>query len=356
MRASKPSEFGGRVNTMKAVQIVEIGAPLEMREVPIPVPGPGDVLVRVMAAGVCHSDVHYRSGLGTVGTLPHTPGHEVSGIIESVGPGVEKARIGERVALHYLVTCGDCVHCRSGREQFCEQGNMIGKDIAGGYAEFISIPAWNAIPMPDEVSFEHAAIMMCSTATVYHALRKGRIAAGERVAIFGVGGLGLSAVQLARLCGATEVYAVDIDSRKLELAEALGGIPINASEIDPVEEIQQLCSGVDVSLELIGLPQTMRQAVESLGIHGRAVLVGLAGDPLCIDTYGQILGKEAEILGCSDHLRSELPILLEYARQQRLDFSRVVEQTITLEAQAINNTMDALEAFHAPFRTVIVNR
>jgi len=232
---------------------------------------------------------------------------------------------------------------------------MIGKDIPGGYAEYITVPAWNAIPVPEGVSLEDAAIMMCSTATVFHALRKGQLAAGERVAIVGVGGLGLSAVQLAKLFGATAVYAVDIDPRKLELAEQLGAIPVNASEKNAVADIQQRCSGVDVALELIGLPKTMQQAVEMLGIQGRAVLVGLADAPLCIDTYHQILAKEAQIIGCSDHLRSELPILLEFAQQHRLNFSGIADHMISLDAQAINETLDALESFRAPSRTVIVD-
>ena len=206
------------MGTMKAVQLVTIGQPLEARDVAIPDIGVKEILVRVKAAGICRSDVHYRSGLGTVGSLPHTLGHEVSGVIETVGSNVKGLQTGQRVSLHYLVTCGECSMCRMGREQFCPRGKMIGKDVAGGYAEFISIPARNAVPLPDEVSFDHGAVLMCSTATVFHALRKARLAPGESVAIVGVGGLGLSALQLALAFGATSVFAVDIDEAKLETA------------------------------------------------------------------------------------------------------------------------------------------
>lgn len=342
------------MSTMKAVQLVAIGQPLEAREVAIPDVGAKELLVRVKAAGICRSDVHYRSGLGTVGPLPHTPGHEVSGVIEKVGSEVEVLETGQRVALHYLVTCGKCSMCRTGREQFCPNGNMIGKDIAGGYAEFISIPARNAVLLPDEVSFDHGAVLMCSTATVFHALSKARLVPGESVAIVGVGGLGLSAVQLALAFGATSVFAIDIDEAKLAVAAGYGAIPINAAVANPVQEIRRRTDGgVDVSLELIGLAETMGQSVEMLGVQGRAVLVGLASDPLVIDTYGAILGKEAEIIGCSDHLLSELPTIVELTRQGRLDLSSVVTSEIPLDAEAVNDSLNALENFSGIVRTVI---
>ena len=342
------------MGTMKAVQLVAIGQPLEAREVSIPEIEPNDVLVRVKATGICRSDVHYRSGLGTVGPLPHTPGHEISGIVERMGSEVVGLQKGQRVALHYLVTCGECCMCRTGGEQFCPKGRMIGKDIAGGYAEFISIPARNAVPLPSEVSFEHGAVLMCSTATVFHALRKGRLIPGESVAVVGVGGLGLSAVQLAVAFGATSVFAVDIDEKKLEIAAGYGAIPIHAGSVDPVEEIaRRTGGGVDLSLELIGLAQTMRQSVEMLGVQGRAVLVGLAADPLVVDTYASILGKEAEIIGCSDHLLSELPTIIELTRQGKLDLSSVVTHRIPLEAHAVNRALDELECFSGIIRTVI---
>jgi len=342
------------METMKAIQLIEIGQPLEAREVPIPEPGPNEICVRVQAAGICRSDVHYRSGLGTVGPFPHTPGHEVAGIVEKIGSEVMVLQHGQRVALHYMITCGECSMCRTGREQFCLSGRMIGKDIAGGYAEAIVIPARNAVPLPDEVSFEHGAVLMCSTATVFHALRKGRLAPGESVAVVGVGGLGLSAVQLALIFGATEVFAIDIDESKLETAAGYGAIPIHAATGNPVEEVARRTGrGVDLVLELIGLPQTMRQSVEMLGVQGRAVMVGLASEPLILDTYHQLLTKEAEIIGCSDHLLSELPTVIELARQGKLDLSSVVTRRIPLEADAVNGALDELERFSGIVRTVI---
>jgi propanol-preferring alcohol dehydrogenase len=341
---------------MKAIRLVEIGKPLEAQEVPIPAVGEGDVLVRIKAAGICHSDVHYRAGTSPVGPLPQTLGHEIAGIVENVGAGVDSVAIGDRVSLHYLLTCGECHYCRTGHEQFCPKGQMIGKHCDGGYAEYIAVPARNAVRLPGEVSFEHGAIMMCSSSTSFHALRKARLRPGETVAIFGAGGLGMSAVQLAQIMGALAIYAVDINADKLAVAERLGAVPVDASRDDPVAEIRRLSGGrgVDVALEVIGLKQTMEQAVRSLAVLGRAALVGLSDRPFEIDSYRDLLGREAEVVGCADHTLWELGVLVEYARQGRLDLSYVVARTVPLEAGPINEVMEDLEEFGGEVRTVIV--
>jgi len=341
---------------MKAVRLVAIGQPLEMQEIPRPMLGERDVLVRIRAAGICHSDVHYRAGISPVKPLPMTPGHEVAGVVDQAGTQVTGLQVGDRVCLHYLVTCGDCPYCITGNEHFCVTGRMIGKHLDGGYAEYIAVPARNAIRLPDEVSFEHAAVLMCSSATSLHALRKGRLKAGETVAIFGAGGLGMSAIQIARALGALEVYAVDINADKLQLAAHYGAIPVNAAQGDPVAAIRQLTGGrgVDVALELIGLPQTMLQAVQALAIFGRAVWVGITDRPVTLDSYHEILGREAEVIGSDDHLLPELHLLLEYARRGILDLSQVVTRTVPLDASAINAVLDNLEQYHADVRTVIV--
>ena len=340
---------------MKAVQIVEIGAPLQEREVPRPEVGERDVMVEVKAAGICHSDAHYRAGNSPVGPLPITPGHEVAGIVVERGSRVTNVKVGDRVCLHYLTTCGNCHYCALGSEQFCVEASMIGKYRDGGYAEAIVVPARSAVPLPDEIPFEQGAILMCSSATSFHALRKGRLNAGETVAVFGVGGLGMSAIQLADVMGALDVYAVDVNDERLAMAQEFGAIPINASGVDPVEEIRRLSGGrgADVALELVGLPSTMQQAVRCLAFFGRAVLVGIASEPLEIDTYIDLLGREAEIIGSSDHLLQELPLLIEYARRGTLDLSSVVTRTVPLEAKLINEALDHLESFGGGVRTVI---
>ena len=341
---------------MKAVRMVQVGRPLQMQEIPVPVIAEGDILVRVRAAGICHSDAHYRAGRSPVRPLPMTLGHEVAGVVEQIGAQVASVKVGDRVCLHYNITCGDCYYCSTGNEQFCGKGLMLGHYTNGGYAEYIAVPARNAIPLPDEIPFEQGATLMCASATAFHALRKSKLEAGETAAIFGVGGLGMSAVQLARAFGALDVFAVDINEDKLELAEQYGAIPINARHLEPVSEIRRRTkgAGVDVALELIGLSQTMRQAVQCLGIMGRAVIAGIGDRPLEIDTYRELLGNEAEVIGSNDHLLQELPVLVEMARRKVLDTSRVVTRTVPLEADAINQALDALERFSRDVRTVVV--
>ena len=341
---------------MKAIRMVEPGKPLELQQLPIPAAGEEDVLVRVRATGICHSDAHYRAGRSGMGMLPITLGHEVAGEVEWVGANVTSLKAGERVCLHYNISCGNCYYCKSGNEQFCTTVKMIGHHVDGGYAEYIAMPARNAVPLPDEISFEEGATLMCASATALHALRRGRVKEGETVAVFGVGGLGLSAIQLAKALGAVEVYAVDIKQDKLELASEYGAIPVNGSRTDAVEEIRKLTrgKGVDVALEMIGLPVTMKQTIESLGVLGRAVIVGLSQIPLEIHPYQTLIGYEAEIIGSNDHLLQELPVLIDMARRRVLDTSQVVSQTIPLEAEKINQRLDDLENYTNDVRAVIV--
>ena len=341
---------------MRAVRLTHVGQPLEMQDIPVPSLGDADVLVRVKAAGICHSDVHYRAGTSPVNPLPMTLGHEVAGVIEAAGKNVSRFKPGQRICLHYMVTCGNCYYCTTGNEQFCEQGKMIGHYTDGGYADYIVVPERSAVLLPAEIPFEQGATLMCASATALHALRKGRLKGGETVAVIGAGGLGMSAVQLARALGAREVYAVDIQPAKLALAQSYGAIPVDAGRGDPDAEIRRLSGGrgVDVAIELIGLPLTMKQALRSLAIFGRAVMVGITTHSLEVDTYHELLGPETELIGSNDHLLQELPLLIEYARSGVLDLSKVVSRTIPLEAGAINAALDDLEKFSAEVRTVIV--
>jgi propanol-preferring alcohol dehydrogenase len=340
---------------MKAVRMINAGKPLELCEIPLPEIGPKDVLVQVKAAGICHSDAHYRAGISPVEPLPLTLGHEVAGIVSEVGSEVKTRKVDDRVCLHYMVTCGECEYCNQGSEQFCTSGQMLGKNRDGGYAEYISIPARYTFLLPEDIPFEQGAIMMCSSATSLHALIKGRLQAGETVAIYGVGGLGMSAVQLARAFGSSEIYAIDINPVKLELAEKYGAIGINAKQDDPVKEIMRLTNnrGVDLILELIGLPQTIRQAIESAAIFGRVVLVGLSDQLSQFDPYREMICRELEIIGSADHLASEMPRLIAFVSQGKLDLSGVVTNTINLNADKINQTMDQMEEYGSDLRIVI---
>jgi D-arabinose 1-dehydrogenase-like Zn-dependent alcohol dehydrogenase len=339
---------------MKAVRLVEIGQPLVSELLPIPNIGGDDVLVRVHAAGICHSDAHYRAGVSTV-SPPMTLGHEIAGVVERVGENVKHISKSTRVCVHYMATCGRCGPCVAGQEQFCDTGRMIGKHRDGGYAEFARIPARSLFVLPDEIPFAQGAVMMCSSATSLHALRKARLTPGESVAIFGFGGLGFSALQLAKALGAATVFAVDVNPAKLRLAAQFGAVPINAAQADAVEQIREITrgSGVDVSLELIGKPETMDGAIRSLGRFGRAALVGLTRQSFCVSPYENVINKEAEIIGVSDHLASEIPVLLDFARTGKLRFPAGALRVIPLDVRQINETLDGLEKAGDQIRTVI---
>lgn len=344
---------------MRAVRLHAPGHRVEDAEVPMPSCGPGDVLVRVRAAGICHSDVHYRAGRSRVDPLPLTLGHEIAGEIVEVGQHAHHHSVGDSVCLHYLITCGQCDDCLAGREQFCATGKMLGHFTDGGWAEYIAVPARNAVPLPPSVPFAQGAVMMCSSATSLHALRKGRLKAGETVLVVGAGGLGMSAVQLARALGASDVIAVDRDPMKLALAERFGARTIRATDLSPDDVVAQVRAmtkgrGVDVALELVGNPDTMRTALQSLAPLGRAVVVGLSDINLPVDTYRDLIGREAELIGSNDHLLSELYELVEMADKGILNLADVVMHTVPLQAQDINGVLDALDRHAAPIRTVIV--
>ena len=287
--------------------------------------------------------------------LPLTLGHEVAGRVEEVGSDVTHLSAGDRVCMHYLVHCGNCEFCMRGLEQFCRSGQMIGKHRDGGYAEFIKVPGANAFPLPDEIPFEVGAIMMCSSATALHALNKARFKAGESIAIFGFGGLGFSALQLARAFDCEDVYVVEINPAKLASAANMGAVAIDARSADPVEQIKEATAGrgVDVALELIGSAKTMRQAVLCLGPLGRAALVGLTAE---IDVDPSVHGIDQHRSGDHRRLRSsrdELPALIEFTRSGKLRFPPQTLRVVDLDAAQINAALDSLRDSIDHVRTVI---
>jgi len=303
---------------MHAVRLTALKSPLIEEEIEDPTSGPGEVVVEIRAAGICHSDAHYRAGGGTV-ALPLTLGHEIAGVI---------AGTDRRVALHYL-------H---------DDGRMLGKEVDGGYAERIVVPVKNLVPIPDGVPFDAAAVMMCSTATAYHALRLASLKPGESVAIIGFGGLGASAVQLAKVMGADKVFAVDRVRDKLDLAQSFDAIPAAVEDL----------SDIDVALDFAGHPPTTLAALRSLHRGGRIMIVAINLRELAIDPYRDVLANERHIIGVSDHTRDELVELLAMAARGLLDMSRVITRRVGLNANAINGVLDDLDAGTAHLRTVIV--
>jgi propanol-preferring alcohol dehydrogenase len=340
---------------MRAVQLVEIGAGVENRDVDLSAPGSREVVVKVTAAGICHSDAHYRSGASQVGPLPLTLGHEVAGEVAEIGSEVRDLRVGDRVCLHYLLSCGDCTYCRRGREQFCREGGMIGKHVHGGWAEHIVVPARCAIRVPAGIPSEHAAVLMCSTATAYHALTVCRLRPGERIAVMGVGGLGLSAVQLALAMGA-EVFAIDRNPDKLDLAAYYGASVMDARSVSVSQALRDSTGGdgVDVAIDFTGSPEVMTHGLDSLAPFGRLGLAAITSLPFAVQTYSRLIGGELSVIGVSDHLASELPELLRWVSRGALDLTRIASDTVALEAKEINEVLDRLDRGSAPARTVVI--
>jgi propanol-preferring alcohol dehydrogenase len=270
---------------MKAAVMTELRKPLEVMDLPDPVPGPDGALVRVEACGICRSDWHLWQGDWTwMGVQPHLPlvmGHELAGVVEAVGAGVQRYRVGDRVTLPFHMACGRCEYCQTGRSNICLAHGAIGTHFNGGYGRLAVIPAADAnlVRLPDGVNPLTAAALGCRYMTSYHALvDRAKLGPGEWVAVFGVGGVGLSAVQIAATLGA-QVIAVDISEEKLRRAKAEGATAaIDARGQNMVEQIREITKGgVDVAVDAVGISDTALPALQSIRKGGRHLQIGLTG-------------------------------------------------------------------------------
>lgn len=342
---------------MKAAQLHRIGEELKIDRVHVPKVGADDVLVDIKATGICHSDINYRDGVSPVGKLPMILGHEIAGVIADVGNRVEGLEEGNRVGIHYVISCGNCVFCRVGRENLCEKYQMIGKDVNGGFAQCIKVPARNVLKLPKSVPLEQGAIIGCAVSTAFHALRRGRVTSGDTVMIYGIGGVGVHAVQLvAKIFKARKIIAVDISDRKLRLAKKLGANEIvNAAEEDPIERIKQITDGrlADVALEFVGLRKTIEKAIDCVGKGGKTVIVGVGPEDIRVSPYKTMITKEMELIGVNDHLKSEIAQLINFVGSGKIDLSDSITHRVSLEN--VNQGIEILEKkIRNPIRVVVV--
>ena len=318
--------------TMRAAVVSSFTEPIAMQEVPVPAPGPGQVLVRIEKSGLCHTDIHAARGDWPVRpSLPFIPGHEGIGRVEGLGDGVAEPLIGTRVALAWLgQACGSCRYCVAGRENLCLAQRNTGYSTNGSHAEYAVIDARFAVRVPDSVPSTDAAPLTCAGVTTYAAVKAARVMPSERVVVFGIGGLGHLAVQYARLVGA-EVIAVDIDEEKLTLAARLGAdTTINAAETDPVEAIRAL-GGADVAIVLAVAPSVIDQAYRSLARGGRLVLVSLPREGmLTVPVFDTVLNG-IEVIGSIVGTREDLA---EVFRLHALGRTTVIAQTRPLDTVA----------------------
>ncbi|KJC65719.1 alcohol dehydrogenase AdhP [Agreia bicolorata] len=292
---------------MKAAVVTSFTAPLEIDQRDIPVPGPGQILVRLETCGLCHTDIHAAHGDWPVKpTVPFIPGHEGVGVVEQLGDGVTDRTVGERVAIPWLgYACGECRFCVDGRETLCEQQQNSGYSIDGAFAEYAVASARFAVPVPDGITSLDAAPLTCAGVTTYKALKVAKIVPSEQVAVFGIGGLGHLAVQYARVMGG-RVIAVDVENPKLELARELGADHlVNAAEVDPVDAIKAV-GGADVAVVLAASPRVFEQAFASLNRGGRLICVALPADQqMSISIFETVL-KGISIIGSIVGTRQDL--------------------------------------------------
>src|SRR5262252_4318904 len=335
------------------------GAPVELTTVLVPDPGPGEALVRVQACGVCHTDLHYREG-GIGDDFPYLLGHEASGVVEAVGPGVTAPRPGDFVILNWRAVCGQCRACAKGKPHLCfathnasqkmtlTDGTTLSPALGiGAFADKTLVAAGQCTPVDPAVKPEVAGLLGCGVmAGIGAALHTGGITQGDTVAVFGCGGVGDAAIAAARLAGATTIVAVDLDDRKLAWARDFGAThTVNAGSTDAVEAVREATGGfgADVCIEAVGHPAVLEQAFYARDLAGTVVQVGVPTPDMrfpdipMIDFFGR--GGALKPSWYGDCLPSrDFPLLIDLYLQGRFPLDKFVSETISLE--------DVEEAFH----------
>ena len=265
--------------TMKAAVLHELKTPLKIERVPVPEPGHGDLLIKVTACGVCHSDLHAVDGDWTPPpVIPLIPGHEVAGKVAKIGPGVAGFKVGDEVGVPWLYSsCGHCEFCLAGMETICKSAEATGYTKPGGYAEYLVAPAAFVGRLPEGTDPYAMAPILCAGVTTYRGLKRTGARPGQWVAIVGIGGLGHIAIQYARAMG-LRVAAVDVSNEKLELAKTLGAeLMVNGTEIDPVAAIQDKIGGTHAAVVTAVASRAFEQAVLMLRPGGTVAYIGLPG-------------------------------------------------------------------------------
>ena len=325
---------------MRAVRYHGPKKPLRLEDVPVPAPGPGDVLVRVTAAGVCHTELHFLSGLLDLGVAPLTLGHEIVGRIERVGEGVPRERVGERVIVYYYVGCGACAHCLRGDENLCDSLRAENGFVTdGGFAEYVRAPARNAVPLPDSIPDPAAAPIGCGVTTAVHAAERASVSLGDWVVVYGIGAVGFGLVQVARLRGA-RVIAVGRTPAKLALARELGAeVAIDASAGPVAPRIREATGGhgADVVFELVATRATMAESAAALAKRGRLVFVGYSEDDFRIHPIPLVVFEQT-VTACVGNTLAELRTAVDLVASGRV--RTVVDRTLPLER--FQEAVDAL--------------
>lgn len=323
---------------MKAAVLNENSKTLTIEDIPTPEPAENELLVKVMACGLCHTDLHYIDhGVRTCKKPPIVLGHEATGVVARDGRNFKE---GDRVILPPVFTCGNCKFCNTGRENLCCNMTMLGNTIDGAFAEYVKVPEKDVVALPDEISFEEGCVIADSLSTSYHAVvNRAKVQPQERVIVIGCGGVGTNVVRMAVLQGA-EVIACDIDNAKLELAKEMGAsMTVNPSEENVQEFLRHSGGSVDVAFEVIGKHQTIETAFKTLGKGGRLCIVGYTNENITINP-AKIMFYEQEIIGSVGCPPTDFPKIIELVRDKKVNPSRIISNRFALED--INAALDEL--------------
>ncbi len=353
----------------RAAVLFEVGKRLEIHEVEVERPRAGEVLIKMAAGGVCHSDLHVMTGHLTA-TLPAILGHEGAGVVAEVGSGVTSVKAGDHVIPLWRLSCGQCEYCSDGRPALCNAGMQIrstgrlldgtsrfrlgGQELrhfagASTFSEYTVVPEGSVLKIPDDLPLDRAALLGCAVITgVGAVINCAKVRPGSSVVVFGAGGVGLNAVQGAQLAGAAQIIAVDLVDRKLEFARQFGAThTVNAGKGDAVAQVRALTGGrgVDYAFEVIGMPSTMRQAWDCLAKRGMAVVVGVT--PMATEVAVPVMSlvfEERVLTGSvygSSRPRLDIPKLIDLYRAGKLKVDELLTRTYPFAE--INDAYAALE-------------
>jgi alcohol dehydrogenase, propanol-preferring len=338
---------------MKAAMFHKGEKYLRMEEVPTPEPGPGEVLIKVAACGVCHTDLHYLDhGTPTFVEPPFILGHEISGTVSALGEGAKGFNEGDPVIIPAVLTCGQCPACRVGRENICYKMRMLGNHMNGGYAEYVVVPTKDLIPVPAHLPLADCSIIADALSTPYHAVvNRGEVQPGDVVAVFGCGGVGINVVQFAALAGA-KVIAVDLQDEKLEMAKKLGAAEVfNAKEEKLTKLIRKKVGGCDISFEAIGKPSVMLQAMSVINPGGRFVMVGYSPHDVALPA-GRIMFREMEIRGSLGCRPVDYHRIVSLVDQGRIQLDALISNRYPLDQ--INRAFDDLREEKPVIRNIVI--
>lgn len=362
----------------KAAVHYEVGQGLEIEQLELLEPRKGEVLVRYVASGVCHSDLHHIQG-----KVPHpTPvvfGHEGAGIVEAVAPDVTLVKVGDHVLTSYIPSCGRCTYCVTGRPNLCDLRDQPRHVLHDGtsrfrkgnqeiyqylqvstYADRAVVPEVSLIPIRKDAPLDVICLVSCGVMTgAGSVMNRAKVTPGSSVAVFGCGGIGLNAIQMASIMGASKVIAVDVFDQKLEWSKEFGATHlVNATQVDPVEKIHEICGrgGADYAIEAVGIQQTMEQAVVAVHRGGTAVMIGVAPTGTRISIETPMLLQERIVTGTSfgsSRQRVDLPMIVDMFMDGKYKLRELISQQIDLED--LNKAYEELERGEVRRSVVVYN-